>query len=350
MRIPDDIVTRLNELPIESVAEKLGIDVKRHEAHCFMHDDRKPSLKFSTAKNMFFCFACDKGGGPIKLVMDHEGCNFQDACLWLAKEYNIIIPDNKGYAKPVRRTVRKTCLTRKEEQVYALDEEILLWLIDNAGLSESAQKFLFEERRFKKDVILNLNIKSVTDSKKVKNALISKFGEERCAKSGIVRRGEYGTYFYFCTPCLLFPYCEQEGDLVGVQSRYLGEKKDAPRFQFLAAQKTRVFNLPILNTLKRGDKLYISEGVTDCLAMLSSNLKAVAIPSATILPLEDLILLKNYDLRMYPDQDEAGQRAFMELRRFFVNNYSTLKAEKLPDDVKDYCEHYILTQVADGEE
>lgn len=348
MKIPEDIVIRLNELSIESVAEKLGIEVKRHKAHCFMHDDHTPSLKFSTTKNMFFCFVCNKGGGPIQLVMEHEGWNFQDACMWLAKEFNVIIPENQGHAKPVKKTVRKTYLTKKEDQVYALDEEILLWLIDNARLSGIAQKFLFDERCFRKDVIQGLNIKSVTDSKKAKTSLILKFGEDRCVKSGIVRRGEYGTYFYFYTPCLLFPYYEQDGKIAGIQSRYLGEKKDAPRFQFLAAQKTRLFNLPILNTLNRGDKLYISEGITDCLAMMSSGLKAVAIPSATIQPLDDLLLLKNYDLHMYPDQDEAGQKAFMELRRFFVNNYSMVKAEKLPDGMKDYCDYFISTQVADG--
>ena len=349
MKIPQDIIDRLKELNIEEVADKLGIVVKRHKAVCFMHDDHEPSLKFSPSKNMFFCFVCDRGGDPIHLVMEYEGWSFQEACLWLAKEFNIIIPENQYHAK-LAKTVRKTHLTKKEKQVYSLDEEILLWMIDNAGLPGIAQKFLFDERRFRKDVIQGLNIKAVTDSKKAKDLLISKFGEDRCVKSGIVRRGEYGTYFYFYTPCLLFPYYEQDSKIVGIQSRYLGEKKDAPRFQFLAEQKTRLFNLPILNTLNRGDKLYISEGITDCLAMLSSNLKAVAIPSATIQPLEDLLLLKNYDLHMYPDQDEAGQKAFIELRRFFVNNYSMVKAEKLPDGMKDYCDYYISTQVADGKE
>ena len=315
-----------------------------------MHDDHDPSLKFSPSKNMFFCFVCNKGGGPIQLVMEHEGWSFQDACLWLAKEFNIIIPENKAFVKPVKKSIKKVYLSKNDESIYSLDEEILLWLIGTAGLSELAQQFLFEERHFKKNVIQALNIKSVTDSIKAKDSLISTFGEERCVKSGIVRRGEYGTYFYFFTPCLLFPYYEQDGKLVGIQSRYLGDKKDAPRFQFLAAQKTRLFNLPILNSLKRGDKLYISEGITDCLAMLSSGLNAVAIPSATIQPLEDLILLKDYDLHMYPDQDDAGRRAFMELRRFFVNNYSTIKAEKLPEGAKDYCDYYISKQVADGKE
>lgn len=57
---------------------------------------------------------------------------------------------------------------------------------------------------------------------------------------------------------------------------------EAPRFQFISSQKTRLFNLPVLNTMKFGEDLYISEGITDCLALLSAGKKAVAIPSATI--------------------------------------------------------------------
>ena len=153
---------------------------------------------------------------------------------------------------------------------------------------------------------------------------------------------------YYQLRCMT--YNEQDGRLAGIQSRYLGENKKAPRFQFLSSQKTRLFNLPILNTLKRGDSLYITEGITDCLAMLSTGLNAVAIPSATIQPLEDLILLKNYELHMYPDQDEAGRRAFMEIRRFFVQHYTTVKEEQLPEGAKDYCDYYISIRETDGKE
>ena len=254
MRIPEDIVALLNELPVESVAEKLGLDVKRHKAVCFMHDDHDPSLKFNSTKNMFFCFVCDKGGGPIQLVMEHERCSFLDACVWLAKEFGIIIPDNKVYFRSAKKSAKKIYLSKKSVASSALDDEVFCWLIDNAGLSGTAQNFLFKERHFKEDVVRRQNIKSVSDSKRVVEALISHFGEERCLGSGLVRRREYGSCFYFYTPCLLFPYYEQDGMLVGIQSRYLGEKKDAPRFQFLSSHKTRLYNLPILNNLKYGEK------------------------------------------------------------------------------------------------
>lgn len=350
MLIPQDVIDRLQELNIEEVATKLGIDVKRHKALCFMHNDHTPSIAFSKTKNMYKCWVCGVGGGPIKLVQDKEGWNFQEACVWLAKEFDIILPEHKAVKKPVKKAVRRTYLSKKEGETGSFDIEVFNWLIETAGLSEMANSFLFKQRCFNKNVIQSLNIKSVTDSRKAVVALESRFGKERCLRSGLVREGDYGDYFYFYTPCLLFPYYEQNGRLAGVQSRYLGENKKAPRFQFLSSQKTRLFNLPILNTLKRGDSLYITEGITDCLAMLSTGLNAVAIPSATIQPLEDLILLKNYELHMYPDQDEAGQRAFMEIRRFFVQHYTTVKEEQLPEGAKDYCDYYISTRVTDGKE
>ena len=314
-----------------------------------MHDDHNPSLQFNSKKNMFFCFVCNKGGGPIQLVQEHEGWTFQEACVWLGDTFNIWCPEDKQYNKPVKKSRRRIFFPKVLETDFVVDEEIYTWLIENACLSNLSDQFLFKERHFKPEVIQDLKIKSVSDSKRVLNKLVALFGIDRCLKSGLIRKGEYGLYLYFYTPCLLFPYYEKDGRLIGIQSRYLGDRKEAPRFQFMSSQKTRVFNLPILNTMKRGDKLYISEGITDCLALLSTDMKAVAIPSATILPMEDLVLLRSYDLHMYPDQDEAGQRAFMELRRFYVNNYSTLKAEILPDGMKDFCEYYIKVLVSNGE-
>lgn len=348
MTIPEDIVAKLNELPIEQVAQELGITVKVHKALCFMHDDHSPSLSFGVQKNMFFCFVCDKGGGPIKLVQEYKGWSFLEACVWLGDKFKIWWPDERVYKKPIKKTLRKVYLPKTEIGEIVFDEEVHAWLIENAALSEIAKAFLFEERHLKKDIIQELKIKSVSFPKKVIKALLANFGEERCLRTGLVKRGKFGLYFYFYTPCLLFPYYEKGGKLAGIQSRYLGDNKKAPRFQFLSSQKTRLFNLPILNGLNRGDKLFISEGITDCLAFLSDNKNAVAIPSATILPLEDLVTLKSYDLHMYPDQDEVGQRAFMELRRFFLNNGSTLKAEKLPEGVKDYCDYYIKNTAVDG--
>ncbi len=349
MFIPQDIIDRLNELDIEEVARRLGLEVSKHKAKCFMHDDHNPSLTFSKAKNIYRCWVCGEGGGPIKLVQDKEGWEFQEACVWLANQFNIWLPEDNRKRSPAKRINKRFISPTNKDVERVFDEEVYSWLIDNAELSDAAQRFLFEERLFKEDVVQKLRIGSVSFPQKGVSVLLSRFGEERCIRSGLVRRGNNGLFFYFYTPCLLFPYYEQDGRLIGVQSRYLGEKREAPRFQFLSSQQTRLFNLPILSSLKQGDQLFISEGITDCIALLSAGKKAVAIPSATIMPQEDLVKLRFYDLHMYPDRDEAGQKAFMELRRFFVNHYSLLKAEILPEGAKDYCDYYITTQSIDGE-
>lgn len=341
MTIPQDIINRLNELPIETVAERLGLQVARHKSLCFMHKDHNPSITFSTTKNIYKCWVCGVGGGPIKLVQDRLGLDFHKACIWLAEEFNIWKSDSNRNKTVINRTIRKVYIPHNEKEVAIFDEKVYLWLINNAPLLEPAKEFLFLKRHLNEDIVRKLRIGFILNPYITMGSLIKTFGEEKCLKAGLIRQGNYGLYFYFYTPCLLFPYYDQDERLVGVQSRYLGTNEKAPRFQFISSQKTRLYNLPILNYLKQGDKLYISEGITDCLAMLSDNLNAVAIPSATILPMEDLILLKKYDLHMYPDQDEAGLNAFMNLRRFFVNHNSIVKKEKLPEGIKDYSDFYI---------
>lgn len=89
MNIPQNIIVRLNELPIEEVAEKLGLEVRRHKALCFKHSDHNPSITFSMSKNIYRCWVCGSGGGPIKLVQDKEGWNFKEACIWLGHNFNV---------------------------------------------------------------------------------------------------------------------------------------------------------------------------------------------------------------------------------------------------------------------
>ena len=92
--------------------------------------------------------------------------------------------------KTVRRRVKRIYLPKKEEMIGEFDEELYTWLIENAKLSEQAKRFLFEERRFKEEVIERLNIKSVTFPKMAIAMLIGRFGEKRCLKSGLLKKGQ----------------------------------------------------------------------------------------------------------------------------------------------------------------
>lgn len=55
----------------------------------------------------------------------------------------------------------------------------------------------------------------------------------------------------------------------------------------------------------------------------------------------DLMKLAKFHLHMYPDTDDAGQLAFRQLQSFFINLYTPLSLEELPEGVKDYSEYYM---------
>ena len=44
---------KLRDLPIEGVAERLGLPVSRHKCLCPFHDDHHASLSFSVRRNIY---------------------------------------------------------------------------------------------------------------------------------------------------------------------------------------------------------------------------------------------------------------------------------------------------------
>lgn len=86
-------IQQLRDLPIEGVAERLGLRVTRHKSLCPFHDDHHASMTYSTSRNIYRCFACGAHGGTIDLVMRHLRKDFPDACRWLADTTNIIVEE-----------------------------------------------------------------------------------------------------------------------------------------------------------------------------------------------------------------------------------------------------------------
>ena len=132
---------------------------------------------------------------------------------------------------------------------------------------------------------------------------------------------------------------------MGLQNRNM-VKGALPRFRFPQGSQCGIYNLPVLNRLRPGDELYITEGCSDCWAMLSAGHKAIAIPSATLLSKKDAELLLSLSLssslsltfHMFPDRDAPGERLFLQLKEVLPN----LVHHQLPPDCKDYSELYLL--------
>ena len=307
---------KLRDLPIEGVAERLGLRVVRHKALCPFHDDRHPSLSFKVSRNTCRCFVCmTQSIGPIDLVMRHLNLDFKAACRWLAD----------GACLTVQSSQDNLDTQDNQTTPPPFDASRYARFFERPWLNEEARRFLFEERRLDARVVRWCRLTSWRD-----------------------RQG---------VPWLQIPYYDREGRLVGVQNRNL-VKGGYPRFRFPQGSRCSIYNLPVLNRLKAGDALYITEGCSDCWAMLSAGHKAIAIPSATLLTQKDVELLKHLEdslsehfgdsprairrgisFHMFPDRDEPGERLFLQLKQVLP----TLQHHQLPPGCKDYSEMYLQT-------
>lgn len=390
---------RLRSLPVEAVAERLGLRVVRHKSLCPFHDDHHASLSFSPSRNTFRCFVCDARGGTIDLVMRHLNMSFPDACRWLANGTNIILDTYRPRTPTVDRPARPFDAAR-----YAR-------LFEHPWLSDEARTFLFTERRLNPRVVSwcrltswtdrqgthwlqtpyfdasgqliglqNRNLdygkqkgdegeETVADNKqgqgvdgeqgqgsegdgKQGQAIDGKQGQGSENKQGqgsedkqgqaVKGDGKQGQGSEGKQGQAVEGESKQGQGSEGKQGQG-SESREAPRFRFPYGSRCTVYNLPVTAMLRHGEPLFITEGCSDCWAMLSAGHKAIAIPSATLLSQADKALLRDLAQRlgtsfhMFPDRDAPGERLFMQLREVLPG----LQHHQLPVDCKDFAEYYV---------
>ncbi len=83
-RIPEAEIERLkSEIAVERLVEASGIALKKSGkdqiGKCPFHEDAEPSLVVTSSKNLWHCFGCGAGGGPIDWVMKTQGVSFRHA-------------------------------------------------------------------------------------------------------------------------------------------------------------------------------------------------------------------------------------------------------------------------------
>ena len=322
--------------PIEDVAKRLEIVVERHKALCPFHNDRHPSLRFKG--NRFKCFACGESGDVIDLVMRYLNIGFREAVEWIGD--TAPLPPGGGCCHAVGKSGD---LEIPPPGGGGADLEYLSTLVAHPVINAEAAHFLYDERKIDPRVVRWCGLTSISQP---------------------MPCWRWGKAFYDA-PSLLIPYRDVDGKLLTVQGRRLGAPLPpgggccnaagksgdleipppggggAPRFRFPRGSHVGMYNKPVIGRLRAGDELWITEGPSDCWAMLSAGHKAVAIPSATSLTRKDISLLRDglpegVSLHMYPDNDEPGMKLFEGLKRWFPQ----LQGHVLPEGYKDFGQWY----------
>lgn len=354
-------IQKLRELDILQVADLLGMGLRNKRALCIHHDDHHPSLAFNVRKNTCHCYSCGFSADTIGLVRERLNLGFSEACRWLADHFDVYIADEhrdthrKDVKKAVTASDRRMASLRAHfaethvshgcpSSAYvassSVDVEFYQQMFRQMHLSESGRRFLFEERLLSPEALKVCQIVSTEQS-----VCMARVG------CGV-----------FDGPSLIFPYFDQEGRLVSVQSRYLGKKspessfdmnkvsldeakpKEIPRFKFAPGSHRMIYGLDRLKDYPPGEPLLITEGPSDCWTALTLGIHAIAIPSATLFDRRFQALLTGRNLHIFPDQDEAGLSLYFELKQALPS----LVYHQLPEGCKDLSEYYLKLRRSEG--
>lgn len=354
-------IQKLRELDILQVADLLGMGLRNKRALCIHHDDHHPSLAFNVKKNTCHCYSCGFSADTIGLVRERLNLGFSEACHWLADHFDVYIGDDRygNSARYTEKSADKKLLTASDRRMASLrahfaethvshgyvapssvDVEFYQQMFRQMHLSESGRRFLFEERLLSPEALKVCQIVST----------------EQSVCMARVGRG------VFDGPSLIFPYFDQEGRLVSVQSRYLGKPKsesssdmdkvsfdevkpkEIPRFKFAPGSHRMIYGLDRLKDYPSDEPLLITEGPSDCWTALPLGIHAIAIPSATLFDHRFQGLLAGRNLHIFPDQDEAGLSLYFELKKALPS----LVYHQLPEGCKDLSEYYLKLRRSEG--
>ena len=354
-------IQKLRELDILQVADLLGMGLRNKRALCIHHDDHHPSLAFNVKKNTCHCYSCGFSADTIGLVRERLNLGFSEACHWLADHFDVYIGDDRygNSARYTEKSADKKLLTASDRRMASLrahfaethvshgyvapssvDVEFYQQMFRQMHLSESGRRFLFEERLLSSEALKVCQIVST----------------EQSVCMARVGRG------VFDGPSLIFPYFDQEGRLVSVQSRYLGKPKsessfdmekvsidevkpkEIPRFKFAPGSHRMIYGLDRLKDYPSDEPLLITEGPSDCWTALTLGIHAIAIPSATLFDRRFQGLLAGRNLHIFPDQDEAGLSLYFELKKALPS----LVYHQLPEGCKDLSEYYLKLRRSEG--
>lgn len=284
-------IQKLRELPIEGVAERLGLTIKHRRCLCQFHEDHTPSM--SLKGSTFRCWSCGAHGGTIDLTMQVLGKSFVEACEWLANENNIIIQEYKPHET-----------LKPSETLKPFDANRYSRYFDHPWLSPDACKFLFAVRHLHPAVVKFCRLNSFRD-------------------------------------WLQIPYYDQQGKLIGIQRRYMGTDPSQPRFRFQQGERINLYNQQVIPMLRPDEPIYLAEGPSDTWALLSSGKKAVGIPSATLLKQNNLLPLAGRECHIYPDKDSAGESLYQKLLSAANTIGFCLIRHDLPEGCKDFSDYWV---------
>ncbi len=310
---------------------------------CPFHDDSKPSLTVSPAKQFYYCFSCGAGGNSIKFLMEFKRQSFSDVILELARKYQLPVETVEG---PQQDRLRKQ-LSRRDTLYRALSLS-KAWFADQlrSDKGQFALEYLTKKRGLKDSNIQTFELGYAPDqwdclSKYLQE--VENFSTEVLEAAGLIvaRRSGKGFYDRFRNR-LIVPIHDQQGRVIGFGGRSL----DGSEPKYLNSPETEVFEKgnhlfaldKASSAIRKDDRAVVVEGYFDVIALHAAGVTNSVAALGTALSSKQITQLcrcsDSKRIVLNFDADNAGvraaNRAIGEVEQLAMQGQLELRVLQLP--------------------
>lgn len=326
----------LDTARVEEVVEDF-VSLKRRGANmiglCPFHSEKTPSFSVSPSKNIFKCFGCGKGGGPVQFVMEHEQLTFPDAIRYLAKKYQITLEENRPSEEMSEEIARR-------EQLFLINEAARLFFSDqllNTDLGRNIGLAYFTERGFSRSLVEKFNLGYAPPHGTALKDHLVKLGYpvQELRELGLLSR--HDTDFF--RDRVIFPLHNISGKVVGFAGRTLKSDKKIPKY--INSPETEIYHKSHFlfgaffakAAIRKEDQCILVEGYTDVISLHDAGIENVVASSGTALTEEQIRIIKRYTdhILILFDADPAGIKAAMRGIDLILEQDMNVKVLLLPE-------------------
>jgi DNA primase len=293
-------------------------------------------------RGLFHCFSREEGGDAIRFYELMHDVAFPCAVREMARELGLNAGGQAQAALSFRAAPDKEIF---EEQAEA--EEPL----SPSRLSAVCESFLKACRREEQIEGVNYLSRRGISAKVMKRAgvvyfprrayrrvmrrMLDLFKLDELQRSGLFNAQAHLTFYKHR---LLFPFYA-EGRPVYLQARTTASGVE-PRWHNMRGAVPSLYNADALTNLLSGETVYLVEGFTDTLTLLTHGFAAVGLVGAGGFKEEWLAPLARFRVVAALDPDRAGERATARYQELFAARRMHLAQLRLPADVNDFFRHH----------
>lgn len=317
--IPKEIVDRIFDTA--RVEEVIGdfVQLKKAGANYKglspFNNERTPSFTVSPAKNIWKDFSSGKGGTAVTFLMEHEHLTYPEALRYLAKKYNVEIPEER------ERTPEEMAAANERESLMLINtfaSEYFVQQLNETDEGKSIGLSYLKERGFDGKTIEQFQLGYCPNSGDSfsKAALEKGYQQKYLETTGLTRvRNDQPQDFF--RGRIMFPIHSISGAVLGFGGRTMQTGSKMAKY-FNSPESPVYHKSKILYGIHqakpdivKADNCFLVEGYTDVISLHQAGIANTVAASGTSLTTEQVQLIRRYtnNITILFDGDPAGLKA-----------------------------------------